>query len=262
MKILLTGGKGLIGSKILERLRLFHNIDWVDKKGKSNTNNLYLSKTKYDLIIHCADNCIIREVIKDSTLAPENIAGTLQVLNLAKRTGCKKVIMFSSSRVESNNHNPYITSKKYMEEETKAYHECYGIDYIIIRPETVWGLNDNYVRVIPTWIINALQNKPLIVYGDKDKELAPIYVDDFVDLIMGYITHFDIYKNDTYNIKGSPLKVREIIKTIKRITNSKSKVIYKKAELSQPQLCNNKYDKCTEYDNFEERLEEVIKWQK
>jgi len=266
MKILITGGEGLIGSKIAERLSLFNDVYILDKKDDSlrNTNTLYLNITEYDMIIHCASNCVIRDVIKDTELATENMEGTRQVLELAKRTGCKKIVMFSSSRVESNNHNPYITSKKYMEEQTKAYQECYGIDYIIIRPETVWGPNDNKVRVIPTWINNALNNKPLIVYGDKDKELPPIFVDDFVELLMEYITEFDEHKNNTYTIKGWTLKVRDIIKTIKKLTKSKSRIVYKKAELSQPQYVKaiNKFIKITGEYNFETRLEEVLEWKK
>ncbi len=72
MKILITGTDGLIGSKIYEKLKLFHevyteneydSIPYIMHNGEK-VGTLFKSH-KIDLIIHCAAKCIIRDVIKD-----------------------------------------------------------------------------------------------------------------------------------------------------------------------------------------------------
>jgi len=172
-----------------------------------------------------------------------------------------KVVLFSSSRVGTNNHNPYSTGKRFMEEISKAYYECYGVESIIIRPETVWGLNDNKKRVIPLWIKAAMNNKPLIIYGDNTKMLPPLYIDTFIDELLKIIFYKCSYNLiDYYKITGYPMTAKEVAETIIKQTNSKSKIIYKKAELSQPQ----QYDTSNtwyigEPNNFENNLKKVLR---
>ena len=254
MRILITGYKGLIGQRIFERLKLYHNVDGYERR---SNYSLKEHNIKYDLIIHCAANCIIRDVIKNPSLMMENINLTYNVMELAKRTGCKRIIIFSSSRVEHDNYNPYIASKKFAENIAKAYQECYGINYLILRPETVWGMNDKD-RVIPRWIRAAANNEPIIIYGDKNKELPPVYVDDFVNAVMELINNFERHKNKTYSISSEGMKVKEVINTIKKVFKSRSKVKYLSAEKSQPQ---RHIKPNIEVENkFEERLKEVSKY--
>lgn len=254
MKILITGYRGLIGQRIYERLKLYHHVDGYERR---SNYSLKKHNVKYDIIIHCAANCIIRAVIENSLLMIENINITYDVMELARRTGCKKVVIFSSSRVEHPNENPYIASKKFAENIAKAYRECYGINYLILRPETVWGMNDKD-RVIPRWIGAAANNQSIIIYGDKNKELPPVYVDDFVDVAMDLINNFEKHKNKTYSISSEAMKVGEIINMIKKVFKSKSKVKYLPAEKTQPQ----KHIKPNiEIENkFEERLKEIAKY--
>lgn len=266
MKILITGYLGLIGSKIYERLKLFHDVNGVDiKEYTDETKHLQLiadlEDMKYDMIIHCGAFCIIRNIIKNPDLAFINIESTYALMEFARKTGCKKVIMLSSSRVEHKEKNPYTVSKQFNENTVETYKQCYGIDYIIIRPETVWGMNDNLVRAIPKWIKQALNNETITIYGDKKKTMPPIYVDDFTDLFLECITHFNIYKGRIIQIAGGTMKVTDIIKLIKKYTKSKSKIKYKKAEKSQPQKVNaeNVDSLWLSTIGFEKRLKEVLK---
>lgn len=229
MRILITGHKGLIGQELYNRLKLFNDVVGDDKDTKEEITG------NFDLMIHCAANVIIRETIKNPHLAIENIAITYQFMEYARKTGCKKVVIFSSGRVNHSEKNPYIVSKLFSENMAQAYHDCYDIEYMIIRPETVWGMNDHKERVIPAWILAALTNKPIIVYGTKNKELPPIYVTDFVDIVMTKINNWERNKLKIHGISGVFLSVQDIMKTILFATRSKSKVIYKPAEKTQPQ---------------------------
>jgi len=260
MRILITGNQGLIGSAIEKKFKLRHEVFGIDKKNLSSeyvSRSINLIKNKFDMIIHCASNCIIRDVIKNPRLAQENINSAFDVMELAKRTGCKKVIMFSSSRVMHKNKNPYTVSKVFNEEICKAYKECYGIDYLIIRPECVWGEGEEPIRVIPNWINKALNNEPIIVFGNKKKQLTPIHVLDFLKVFEEYFNAFNHFKGNTYQISGFAHNVDYIISTIKEVTESESKIIYMKAEKSQPQKKASK-NYCGDENSFKKRIKEVI----
>lgn len=232
--ILVTGHKGLIGGEIYNYLKKNYNVYGCDLKEKKSLSNLS-RKIKYNYIIHCAANCVIREIIKNPCQSLDNIKINQKVMELAKKNR-SKLILFSSSRANHKNMNPYVVSKLHLENLAKAYKECYNLDYIIIRPETVWGYErDNPVRVIPNWINCAKKNKDLIIYGPKDKELPPVRVDDFTNAFLEIFNNFEKNKNKTFAICGYPQKAEAVAKQIIKKYKSKSKIVFKSQELSQPQ---------------------------
>lgn len=253
MKVLVTGHLGLIGSEIYKNLNKIHEVDGIDRNDK-------IPSKKYDIIIHCAANCIIKDIISNPNLSSENINYTFQIMELVRKTKCKKLVIFSSSRVMHKEQNPYTVGKKYNEQICEAYKQCYGINYIIIRPETVWGEKDYpNKRAILIWINNALKNKPIIIYGNKNKELPPMHVNDFTKVFLKIFKEFIKNKNKQkiYFISGKIMKITDIIKTIKKLTNSKSEVIYKRKALTQPQICiKSQYSKYSQ--DFEKSLIKTI----
>ncbi len=229
MKILITGHKGLSGNGLLKHYQKDNKIVTFDIGDNLKEDN-------YDLIIHCAARCVIRELIEKTTLMMDNINVTYEVMELARRCNCKKVILLSSNRLTPNLSNPYTVGKIFLEEIAKAYKNCYDIDYLIIRPETIWGPNDNPIRVMPNWIDKALHNKDLIIYGDENKELSPLYIDDFIIEFSKLLENFNEIKNSKpYVITGVIRNAKDIAKIIIKTTVSKSKIIYEEAEITQPQ---------------------------
>ncbi|MBI2629556.1 NAD-dependent epimerase/dehydratase family protein [Candidatus Pacearchaeota archaeon] len=237
MNFVMTGHKGLIGSFLLERLKKEgHNavllIDKRDEKLIQNINEEKLNE-KIDLMIHLASFCKINKTIEEPELAfQNNVLGTFRVLEFCRKNGIPKIIFTSSSRVLEEEKNPYTASKIYGEELVKAYCRCYNIDYVIIRPSTVYGpFNDETGRLIDIWIKNAIQGKELAIYGDENKTLDFTYIDDFVQ---GFILAMN-EKNKEYNIAGGkaiPLvHAAELI--IKEI--GKGSIIFKEKEKEQPQ---------------------------
>ncbi len=222
MRYVLTGHKGLIGKEIL----YYTDGDCVlkiDKKDK------YPDKIEADLLVHCAANCRINKTIKNPDLAFENVRSTYEALEFCRSNDIKFIMFFSSSRILSKEKNPYTASKMYGEELCKAYSDCYGISYIIIRPSTVFAKGDKK-RLIPIWINNAKKNKDLVIYGDKKKTLSFTHLDDFMEALC-----LPKIWNRAYNIAGDEITLYKVAKEIIKQTKSKSKIVFKPAETAQPQ---------------------------
>ena len=230
-KVLITGHKGTIGKVIFKLLNnLGYKVYGYDVGDK-------LVNRKYDFIIHCAAKCIIRDVIKHPQQMMGNIEITYKVMELARKHN-SKVILLSSGRVGHNEKNPYIVSKRFLEDIAEAYHTCYNIESIIIRPETVWSFNEPPIRVIPNWIYCAMNNKDIVIYGNRKKELSPISVNDFVDVLLQFITNFTHHYKPIL-VTGEIQKAVSIAEEIIRQHNSTSKIIFKPAEKTQPQVCKD-----------------------
>lgn len=232
--ILITGHRGLIGGEIYNLLKKEYNVYGYDLKDKNSLLNLDRD-INYHFIIHCAANCVIRDIIKNPKLSLDNINLNFKIMELAKKHR-SKLFLFSSSRVNHKNMNPYVASKLSLENYAEAYKECYNLDHVIIRPETVWGYKrDNPVRVIPSWIASAKKNKDIVIFGPKDKTLPPVRVDDFSEFFLNIFYNFEKNKNKTITICGYPQNAESVAQQIVTKFNSKSKIIFKQAELSQPQ---------------------------
>lgn len=241
MNIAITGQDGLIGSFLKERLeKEGHNfVLLIDKRSGSELSELKEIKPdkKIDLFIHAAAHCKIREDIENPELAHlNNSEGTFHALEFCRKHKIPKFLFFSSSRVLSKEKNPYTSSKIYGEELCKSYSQCYGIDYLIIRPSTVYGpFWDLSKRLIHVYITNALEGKELVVYGDpKTKTLDFTYIDDFIDALMLAMNH---HWNKEYDISGdAEYNIYNLAEFIIKNTDSKSKICVLEAEKAQPQV--------------------------
>jgi len=242
MKILLTGDKGLIG----RHLRVYlesrdHEVIGMDLKDKKNICDIsddYV-KIDFDMIIHCAA-CSIRECIdKPWVNFVNNINGTQNIMEFARLVKCKKIIYFSSSRVLSRERNPYTAAKIFGEELVKGYKDCYDIDYMIVRPSTVFGEKDDSDRLVPRFINNALKNKSLDIYGAKNKTLYLTYVKDFVEMFKG-ILEKDVWNTEHDMAIGKEVELKQLAEFIITQVGSKSKIKIKKAETAQPQYVDLK----------------------
>lgn len=239
MNIVMTGHKGLIGTYLKKRLedeghKIILSIDKKDGEDIDVLEDIVLEE-KADLFIHAAAFCKINKTIEHPSLGHINAQHTYQVMEFCRKNKIPKIIYFSSSRILSKEKNPYTAGKIYGEELCKAYKDCYGIDYIIVRPSTVYApVWDETRRVMHIFITNALQGKDLKIYGDPEtKTLDFTYVTDFVDGVMLAM------KNDwnkEYNISGGEeFNLYDLAKYIIEKTQSSSKIIVEEAEKAQPQ---------------------------
>jgi UDP-glucose 4-epimerase len=189
------------------------------------------------LMVHAAAHCKINQSIKEPGLSyKNNVLGSSNVLEFCRKKDIPKIVFFSSSRVLSKEKNPYTASKLYGEELCKSYQHSYGINYVIIRPSTVYGgFWDETKRLMHIFIANALQNKDLEIYGDpKTKTLDFTHVKDFTKGVMLAIDHPQW--NKEYNISGKEeFNIYELAKFIIQETRGKSQIKVFDAEIAQPQ---------------------------
>ena len=240
MKIVMTGHCGLIGEALKKRLELegheiVFTIDNREAMPIDALENVIDMVGEIDLFIHMADFCKINRCVKYPALGHINGVNAYRVMEFCRKNKVPKVIYFSSSRVLSPEKNPYTSGKLYGEELCKAYHDCYGIDYQIIRPSTVYSpFDDQTGRVIDIFIRNALNDRDLVIYGDVEtKTLDFTHITDFIDGVMLAMSHD---WNADYNISGGEeVRVYDLAKMIIEKTGSESKIVVKPAETAQPQ---------------------------
>ena len=240
MNIILTGHKGLIGSFLKKELeekghRIVHGIDLREGTNILDIDNLQL-ESHVDLMIHAAAHCKINQSIKNPEFTyRQDVEGTFKILEFCRKNKIPKIVFFSSSRILNKEKNPYTASKIYGEELCKAYQQSYGIDYIIIRPSTVFGpFWDATKRLMHIFITNALEGRNLEIYGNPEtKTLDFTYIDDFENGVMLAINHSQW--NKEYNIGGKEVNLFKLAQKMIKETNSKSKIVFEEPEIAQPQ---------------------------
>ncbi|OGJ13355.1 hypothetical protein A3K82_00475 [Candidatus Pacearchaeota archaeon RBG_19FT_COMBO_34_9] len=241
MKIFITGDKGLIGNALKNRL-IEEGHEIVGSIDYKSGSDLYWLKSlevnsKIDLFIHTAAAVKINQIVANPSIANDiNANGTFYALEFCRKNKIPKFVFMSSSRILSQEKNAYTSSKIYGEELCKAYAQSYGMEYIIIRPSTVYGpFWDDSKRLIHLYITAALTEKELKIYGDPvTKTLDFTYIDDFIDGTMLAINN--PAWNQEYNISGKEeFNVYELARYIIELTGSNSPINFYPAEIAQPQ---------------------------
>ncbi|MFH1802470.1 MAG: NAD(P)-dependent oxidoreductase [archaeon] len=239
MKFIMTGHKGLIGHFLLERLKAqgHEPVLLIDTRDGEDIKDIQKHKLTepVDMLIHLASFCKINKIVESPDLGLQNnVIGTHEVMEFCRKNKIPKVVFTSSSRILSKEKNAYTASKIFGEEMVKGYSDSYGIDYVIIRPSTVYGpFNDLTKRLIDIYILNALQNKELKIYGDPEtKNLDFTYIDDFVDATLLAMEQ----TNKEYDISGEqPTLLKDVANQIIQLAG-KGKIAICPAEIAQPQV--------------------------
>src|ERR671932_1012426 len=179
--------------------------------------------------------------------------GTHNALGLAKFKRAR-ILLFSTSEVYGDpqvhpqpetywgNVNPigprgvYDEAKRYAEAMTMAYHRQQGVDTAIARIFNTYGprMRPHDGRAIPTFMRQALENKPLTVFGDGSQTRSFCFVDDMVRGL------YALAMSDEHlpvNL-GNPreLSLVELAQTVIRVTSSKSEIVYEALPIDDPQV--------------------------
>ncbi|MFG6685346.1 dTDP-glucose 4,6-dehydratase [Mariniflexile sp. HNIBRBA6329] len=182
--------------------------------------NELFDKHKFDSIIHLAAESHVDRSIKDPlAFVKTNVIGTMILLNAFKNIwkdnfenklfyhistdevyGTLGVTGLFTETTSYDPNSPYSASKASSDHFVRAYGETYGMPYIITNCSNNYGQNQFPEKLIPLFINNIINNKPLPVYGDGNYTRDWLYVKDHaiaIDLV------FHKGKNhETYNIGG------------------------------------------------------------
>jgi dTDP-glucose 4,6-dehydratase len=130
----------------------------------------------------------------------------------------------------------YDEAKRYAEAMTMAYHGQQGVDTSIARIFNTYGprMRPSDGRAVPTFVRQALEGKPLTVFGDGSQTRSFCYVDD---LIRGLVGLAESGEHLPVNL-GNPgeFTLNELAETVLRITGSKSEVVYEALPVDDPQV--------------------------
>ena len=304
MRVLLTGGAGFLGSHISERLlKEGHEVICMDNlitgrkenishlSGNENFEFIKHDVSKYivvdgkvDYVMHFASPASPEDYLKHpiKTLKVGSL-GTHNSLGVAKAHGAK-FFLASTSEVYGDplvnpqpetywgNVNPvgprgvYDEAKRFGEALTLAYHRSHGIDTKIIRIFNTYGerMRHHDGRVVPNFIDQALKGEPLTVFGDGSQTRSFCYVSDLVEGIFRLMAS---NLNEPVNI-GNPieLSVLDFANRIKKITGSKSEIVFKPLPVNDPKVRRPDISKAKKELGWEpkvaldEGLERTIEW--
>jgi dTDP-glucose 4,6-dehydratase len=130
----------------------------------------------------------------------------------------------------------YDEAKRYAEAMAMAYHGQQGVDTSIARIFNTYGprMRPSDGRAVPTFVRQALEGKPLTVFGDGSQTRSFCYVDD---LIRGLVLLAESGEHLPVNL-GNPgeFTLNELAETVLRITGSKSEVVYEALPVDDPQV--------------------------
>jgi dTDP-glucose 4,6-dehydratase len=130
----------------------------------------------------------------------------------------------------------YDEAKRYAEALTMAYHRQQGVDTAIVRIFNTYGprMRPHDGRAIPTFLRQALQDRPITVFGTGDQTRSFCYVDDLID---GIIRLAESGIHQPVNI-GNPneFTLLELAQTVVEVTGSRSEIVFEALPTDDPQV--------------------------
>jgi dTDP-glucose 4,6-dehydratase len=149
----------------------------------------------------------------------------------------------------------YDEAKRYSEAMTMAYHRQQGVDTAIARIFNTYGprMRPNDGRAVPTFVRQALEGKPLTVFGDGTQTRSFCYVDD---LIRGLVSLAESGEHLPVNL-GNPREftLNELAETVLRVTGSKSEVVHEALPVDDPQVRQPDITRAQQLLNWEPEVE-------
>jgi len=293
MRILLTGAAGFLGSHLLKKLLDFdHELIGIDdlssgyleniKNLESNPHFTFIKhdirkpiKLEVDAILNFACPASPVAYQKDPVRTIEtNFLGMINLLHLAKETGAM-VIQASTSEIYGDpkespqqeeywgNVNPigirscYDEGKRAAETLCFDYKRQYDIDTRVVRIFNTYGPNmsQNDGRVVSNFIVQALKNEPITIYGTGDQSRSFCYVSDLVDGICKVLTLAKPIQTPINLGNPNEFTVSELAKLVIEITGSKSEIIYKSLPQDDPMQRRPDISKAKELLGWEPKIQ-------
>lgn len=265
MRILVTGGAGFLGSHLCERLlNEGHDIICLDNFYTGSKDNIIhlMDNHRFELIRHDIVEPILLEVDRIYNLAcpaspvhyqynpvktvKTSVMGTINMLGMAKRVKAR-ILQASTSEVYGDpqihpqteaywgNVNPigirscYDEGKRVAETLMMDYHRQNKVDIRIIRIFNTYGprMAENDGRVVSNFILQALRNEDITVFGQGQQTRSFCYVDDLIDGMIKMMENEEHFIGPV-NL-GNPVEntILEFAEKIITITGSKSRIVHK-----------------------------------
>jgi len=271
-RVLVTGGAGFLGSHLCERLRAQgHDVLCVDNYFTGRKDNIahLLHDSLFEAMRHDVTHPLFVEVDEIYNLAcpaspihyqfdpvqttKTSVIGAINMLGLAKRVKAK-ILQTSTSEVYGDptvhpqpesyrgNVNPigpracYDEGKRCAETLFFDYYRQHNLRIRVVRIFNTYGprMHPNDGRVVSNFIVQALKNEPITLYGDGSQTRAFCYVDDMIE---GFLRMMDAPDDliGPMNL-GNPVEtsVAELARLIIELTGARSKIVYRPLPVDDP----------------------------
>ncbi len=271
-RVLVTGGAGFLGSHLCERLRAAgHDVLCVDNYFTGRKDNIahLLDDSLFEAMRHDVTHPLFVEVDEIYNLAcpaspihyqfdpvqttKTSVIGAINMLGLAKRVKAK-ILQTSTSEVYGDptlhpqpesyrgSVNPigpracYDEGKRCAETLFFDYYRQHNLRIKVVRIFNTYGprMHPNDGRVVSNFIVQALKDEPITLYGDGTQTRAFCYVDDMID---GFLRMMDAPGDIIGPINlGNPVEtsVGELARMIVEMTGSRSKIVHRPLPIDDP----------------------------
>ena len=286
-RILVTGGAGFVGSHLCKRLLDDgHDVLCVDNFFTGTKDNIIhlLDNPHFELMRHDITFPLFVEVDEIYNLAcpaspihyqhdpvqttKTSVHGAINMLGLAKRIGAK-IFQASTSEVYGDPEihpqvegywgrvNPiglrscYDEGKRCAETLFFDYHRQHKLRIKVGRLFNTYGPNmhPNDGRVVSNFIMQALQNKNITIYGSGDQTRSFCYIDDLIELMIRFMNSDDDFTGPMNMGNPGEFTIKELAEEVIKLTESESELMYEELPSDDPtqrkpdiSLAQNKLD--------------------
>jgi GDP-L-fucose synthase len=296
MKILITGGTGMVGASF-KNLKTSHDLVLVgssdyDLRKASECKNM-INDIKPDSIIHLAAKVggVKSNSIYMSDFFYDNVAINSNVLECSRKFKIKKVLSLLSTCIYPNNVNypltenqihfgephqsnfGYAYAKRMLDVHSRAIRKQYGLNYITAVPNNIYGQNDNFDlengHVIPAIIRKIYESKesgiPPVFWGSGKPLREFTYSQDIASALMFLIENYNCEK--PINIGNTKeYSIKEIVKIVSNFLNYRGEVIWDdsmpEGQFKKPSSNKNflKINPDFKYTSLKSGLKETCSW--
>ena len=247
MRSLFTGGCGFIGRFLVRELakRATDEIRVIDinmdsqlkseihgvKFWELDVNLLNTPQWEYllegvDIVYHLGGLLGTSELFSRVIEAEQvNVLGTLNLLEAMRKHHVQKIVFVSKPNMWK--HNVYTITKENCERYLSMYHEIYGIKPIILRPFNVYGPEEKveqYRKAVPYFIISALKDEPIEVFGSGEQTMDLIHVRDCVEAFIISASNPGATGRVIEIGSGTQVSVDRLARLIIKLVESKSEI--------------------------------------
>ncbi|MEM2933994.1 MAG: NAD-dependent epimerase/dehydratase family protein [Methanocellales archaeon] len=266
-RVLITGGMGQVGSYIAEELSREYEVVVLDNFTSNAINKLPNEITiikgdvrdpkilklfkdildlELDIIIHCAAQISVTKSLQNPVYDFKvNAAGTLNLLNVAKKLNISRFIYFSSAAVYGmprylpideehplNPISPYGASKLAGEKYCHVFNHVYGLPVVCLRPFNIYSprqrAENPYSGVICRFIDRVKKGKPPVIEGDGTQTRDFISIHDVVRFVLLAMKKQRAI-GEVYNVgTGKPTMIKALAAEIIEIVGRKLKPVHAK----------------------------------
>jgi len=271
-KILVTGGAGFLGSHLCERLlKEGHDVLCADNFFTGSKNNILhlLNNPYFELMRHDITFPFYVEVDEIYNLAcpaspihyqfdpvqttKTSVHGAINMLGLARRLKAK-IFQASTSEVYGDPQihpqtesywghvNPiglrscYDEGKRCAETLFFDYHRQHGLNIKVARIFNTYGprMHPDDGRVVSNFIVQALKNEPITIYGDGSQTRSFCYVDDLIEAFIRFMDSPDDFVGPVNLGNPGEFTILELAEKVIELTDSRSKIVFRSLPSDDP----------------------------